>query len=93
MAMTRDEVLAALGDPAQIARELHEYAEDAESFSSQYGDILLKHPDRWVAFYHREVRTSAGSHEALLALIDNAGLPRDGTLIRFMDTDPPILIL
>ncbi len=87
------EILAHIGDPKKVDRELQEFDKTARLFLSQESTMLDRYPDEWVAFHGGEVRAHGPSLDSVLRQIDEAGLQRQQTLVRFIDKEPRKMIL
>ena len=84
------ELRALIGDPALVARELGEFSRAASSFSASAADFRRKYPGQWVALHGDQV-FAAPSFEAVLQALQEAGIPRAQTIIRFMDDAESVL--
>ncbi len=58
-----------------------------------YADILAQYPDKWVALGGADVLAVGDSMDEALSAMENLGIDRSAAVVRFMDTNPPILIL
>ena len=82
-----------IGDPAEVDRKLASYRRAAAVLSSEHARLVEKYPRQWVAFYDGDVRASARTLDELLAKVDEARLPRQEVLIRFIDRNERTMIL
>lgn len=82
-----------LGDPAEVARELELFAQDAALFSSDRDHLVETYAMRWVALYDGSVRADAPTLPRLLARVDALGIPRERAVVRFIDKNEPTMIL
>jgi len=58
-----------------------------------YTDLLDQYPDKWVALGDAGVLAVGDSMDEALSAMENLGINRSAAVVRFMDTNPPILIL
>ena len=58
-----------------------------------YTDLLDQYPDKWVALADSDVLAVGDSMDEALSAMENLGIDRSAAVVRFMDTNPPILIL
>lgn len=87
------EVLRLVGDPVQVDRSLQSFCKAASVLSSDHPRLIDKYPKQWVAVYNGEVKATATTFNALLAQVDRVHLPRDETIIRFIDRNQRTMIL
>ena len=86
--------LARLGaSPEQIERDLKAFSAAARVLSSDHPRLIDEHPKRWVGVYQGKVAASAESMDALLAELEDAGIPAGQTIVRFIDKEERTLIL
>ncbi len=90
---SRDEILKYIGDLSEYVRESRQFRKDARLLSEKHAQLLKKYPNQWVVFYKGKVRAHGDTHESVLAQIDKKGISRENILVRFLDENPPILIL
>jgi hypothetical protein len=95
MAVDKDEqfVREHIGDPADIVRELQEFGRSTRSLSNQYPDLVDRYPGQWVALHNGKVRAHGRTFQDVMQKIDQEGLPRARTVVRFIDQDDRIMIL
>ena len=86
-------ILEQIGDPADIARELKEFSRSTRSLDKQLPDLVDRYPDQWVAVLDGKVRAHGRTFEEVMQKIDQEGLPRKRTLVRFLERDPRAMIL
>jgi hypothetical protein len=86
-------ILDQLGDPADVARELREFRRAARSLSDQYPQLVDRYPDQWVAIFNGKVRAHGQSFQDVMEQIEREGLPRERTVVRFMDKSDRAMIL
>ncbi len=93
MPADREELLALIGDPRELDRDMAEFARSHDELSAKYEKLLKRYPNQWIAFHSGRVRARAESLEALLEIMDAKGVKRDKAHIRYLDPDPPVVIL
>ena len=81
------------GSAAQIDRELRSFGEAAKVLSSNHPRMIDEHPYRWIAVYEGTVRARARSLPDLFLRLDKKHIPRDKTIIRYIDRQERTLIL
>ena len=91
--MTQDEIAKLVGDSRKVGDELQAFRETAMLLSSRYRQLTERYPDQWIAMHNGKVRAHGDSLESVLRGIDEKGLSRDETVVRFMQKDPQTLIL
>ena len=55
--------------------------------------LLARYPDQWVAMGENGLARAANSHEALLARLNDQGIPAGDVATKFLNTRPETLIL
>jgi hypothetical protein len=78
---------------AQIDRELRTFREAARVLSSDHPRMIDEHPSRWIGVYDGRVAASGRSLKSLLERLKKKRIPRDQTIIRFIDRQERMLIL
>lgn len=91
--MTQDEIAKLIGDTREVGDALQAFRKTAMFLSSQYPQLIERYPGQWIAMHSNEVRAHGDSLESVLRKIDEKGLSRDETVVRFMQKDPQTLIL
>jgi len=86
-------VLEQLGDPADVDRELRKFRQSARSLSSEYGQLADRYAGQWVAAFDGKVRAHGQSFREVIEKIDQERLPREHTIVRFIDNDDRAMIL
>jgi hypothetical protein len=81
------------GSAAQIDRGLRRYGETARALSSDHPRMIDEHPSRWIGVYRGHVVATGRSLNALLARLQQNRIPREETIIRFIDKKERTLIL
>lgn len=92
--LTREEALRYLGGTAsEVADDLRQFANAARVLSSNHPRFIDECPQQWVGVYQGRVATSAKSLKALMAKMEQGGIPTEKAIVRFIDRDETILIL
>lgn len=91
--MNEKEVLEILGDPREVDRSLTVFRKSASRLSSRHSKMMERYPQEWVAVHAGRVRAHGASREAVLKELDEKGLARGETILRFIETEPRTLIL
>ena len=92
--MRAEELREIIGDPQKIHDDLREFRKTEKLFTtSKYNRLVEKYPDKWIAVTAGRVEAHGDSYEAVLQMICEKGLPRDSTIIEFIETDPITMIL
>jgi hypothetical protein len=77
----------------EIARGLRAFSRDAAMVSDLYENFIGEYDGQWIAFRDGGVRASAPSLPELLHEMDRLCLPRQSTVVRFITSAEPTLIL
>jgi hypothetical protein len=95
MTVDKDEqfIREQFGDPADVARELKAFSRSARSLDMQFPDLVKRYPEQWVAVFDGKVRAHGPTFEAVMDKIVQEGLPRDRTIVCFMDKGERVMIL
>ena len=93
MPVDREELLTLIGDLRKLDRDMAEFARSHDELSAKYSKLLKRFPNQWIAFYSGRVQARAESLEALLETMDAKGVKRNRAHIRYLDPDPPVVIL
>lgn len=80
------------GNEGMINASAH-YREVAARLFRERADLMVEHPDKWVAMGKSGVQAVGESLDDVLSQVDAKGVSRDDVFIEFLDTDPPALIL
>ena len=93
MADDEQSILEQLGDPADVARELKAFCQSARSLDRQLPDLVDRYPNQWVAVLDGKVRAHGRTLQDVIKKIDQKGLPREQTIVRFIDKGERVMIL
>ncbi len=70
-----------------------EHRRDRQYFGAHREELLEKYPDQWVAVFREEVIFGGPDRRAVSQMVVESGIHINHAVIRFIDTDPPTLIL
>ena len=88
-----DEILAEFGGAKQLAAIMADCDRRSRLLNSMMDDLLKAHPHAWVAMPESGDLIFAPSNEALLDQVRAAGQPTNTAVVRFLDPNPPAMIL
>lgn len=91
--MSEQEVLDIIGDPQEVDSALTAFRKSARKLSSRQSKMIERFPQEWVAIHAGRVRAHGASMDAVLKEIDEKGLARSETILRFIEVEPRTLIL
>ena len=93
--MRAEEIRKIIGDPQKIHDDLRDFRKTEKLFTtSKYNRLVEKYPDKWIAVTAgTRVEAHRDSYEAVLQMICEKGLPRESTIIQFIEKDPITMIL
>jgi hypothetical protein len=92
--LKREDVLALLGGPpAQVGRELDEFAASARALSSDHPRFIDEYPQQWVGVFQGQLRARGKTLKSVLAQLGEQGIRSEHALIRFIERDQRTLIL
>ncbi len=71
------------------------FAQSARSFEaiSSESDLVEKYPQKWIAVFDGSVQVVDEDLESLLIKLDELAIPRNQSLIKFVEAEPRTLIL
>jgi hypothetical protein len=73
--------------------ELAQFRQDADYYAEQFEQLLARYPDQWIAIYQRALVAAAADLPGLLAALRERGIPVEETLVKYLSTEEPVLIL
>lgn len=92
--LSRDEVQRLLGtSPEEAEKELRQFSQAAQVFSSNQPRLIDEHPDQWVGVFDGEVAASSGDFTQLMHQLVEKGYPPERTLVRFITREEMTLLL
>ena len=77
----------------EVSKALTAFRADIERFEAIQPELLKSNPNEWVAFIDGEVKAFAKSLAKLLTKTDRLGIMRESLIVRYLDPNPPTLIL
>jgi hypothetical protein len=86
-------VLEQIGNPADIDRELQIFRREARALAHRQRELKDRYRDQWIAVFDGEVRAAGRTFESVLKQVDREGLPKERTLVRYIDEDDRAMIL
>ena len=86
-------VITEMGGVQQLAVEIREYHEIVVRMRAEQAELLKKHTDRWIAMGRHGVLAVGDSMKEVLEEAERQGVDSGDTVVEFMDTSPPLLIL
>lgn len=94
-AKTRAEevILGQLGNPADIDRELQSFRRSARILSSHHPRLIDRYQKKWVAIYDGKTRAQGRTLQSIWQQLDKKGLPREHTIVRYIDKNQRTMIL
>ncbi len=87
------ELVGGMGGPEAIIAGLREYGLIVERMWAERTALTEAHPNRWVAMGKDGVLAIGDSIDEVLEEAESQGARGGDTVIEFLDTDPPVLIL
>ena len=92
--MHAEDIREIIGDPQKIHDDLRDFRKTEMLFTtSKYNQLVQKYPDKWIAVTAGRVEAHGDSYEPVLEMICEKGLPRESTIIQFIEKDPITMIL
>ena len=73
--------------------DLRQFGEDCKYLGDNWDKLLEQYPDRWVAVYCKKVIAVALTQEELIRLVSDHGIRPAKTAMKFLNTNPPILVV
>jgi hypothetical protein len=92
--LTPESALKLLGKrPGDVARELADFSASARVFSTDHPRLIDEHPQQWVGVYKGRVEAAGKTMKSVLSQLREKGVPKDETIVRFIDREEKTLIL
>ena len=79
--------------PAEIADGLRRFRRSAKILSSSRKHLIKDYDGKWVAVYEGDVKLAAKTLPELLRRMDEQGISRRDSIVRFIERDRRTLIL
>ena len=92
-AKAKAQVMAQLGNPKDVDRDLQSFRRAARVFSSNHPRLIDRYAKRWVAVHRGRVRASGKTFGSVMAQVDSKGLTRDSVIVRYIDKNQRTMIL
>ena len=86
-------ILDQLGDPADVVRELKAFRRAVRDLDNQHPHLVDCYPEQWVAVLDGKVRAHGPTFSEVMKKIDQEGLPKERTIVRFIDKVERAIIL
>jgi len=81
------------GGVAAIHAGLKDFEQRAKLMNTIHDDLVKKYPNQWVALLRGGKMCVGDTLTELMSEIDEKGLDRTSAFIKYMATDPPLMIL
>jgi hypothetical protein len=82
-----------LGNPAELAKELRSFRKAARVLSSDHPRLIIKYPKQWVAIYRGSVTAHSATLDSVLKKLQEKGIPKEQTIVRYIDRNRRTMIL
>ncbi len=92
-AKTKARIIEQLGNPREVDRQLQSFRKTVGVLSSDHPRLIDRYSNQWVAVYEGEVKASGNTLHAVVRKVEKQGLPRENTVVRFIDRSQRTLIL
>ena len=79
-----NELIEKMGGETCVREELELHRERWERMNDQYGDLMKKYPDQWIAIADREKPFAARIANELRAILDVEGIDRNSAAMKFI---------
>ena len=86
-------VIEEMGGYGALIDDLAEFRELRARLTKEYPNLVGKYPDKWIAMGKDGVVAAGDTKGEVLEAVDKNGIARSDTVVEFIDTDPPVLIL
>ncbi len=86
-------VIEELGGAQELAAGMREYHEIVVRMRTEQAELIKEHPDKWVAMGGDGVLAVGDSMKEVLEEVERQGVDSGETVVEFLDTSPPLLIL
>lgn len=82
-----------IGDPGKMAARMKAFQESAALLSSESTRLVEQYPDEWIGIHSGKVRAHGPTFESVLQALDEGGYSRQQAIIRYIESEPRIVIL
>ena len=87
-------LLEQLGDnPEKVAIELSKFSKTARVLSDEQENLIGTHTLQWVCIYEGKVSASSRTLTALMAKLEEKGIPANNAIVRYIEKNQSTLIL
>lgn len=76
-----------------ISSEFRCFRKSGLLFSSHHKRMIDKYPEQWVAVYDGKVKAHDHDYDIVLSRIDQIGIPRELTLMRYITKNRSSMVL
>ena len=87
------QIIKEMGGAKAVHAGLREFTNRVRTLDAKRGQLTREYPNKWIAMYNGEIDAIADSLEGLLEKMDSLGIPREGAVIKFMDTERRTMVL
>ena len=87
------EMIEESGGLKKVLQDMQAFKQTNRKFSKDYSGLVKLYNNQWVAYYDCRLQAHAHSREDLLEKINAMGVPRDGSVIRYVTDQPEKWIL
>ncbi len=70
--------------------EMEAYARTSRFLAGATRDLMMQYPRKWVVAYDEKICAIGDTLDDVLNQLDEKGIPRLGTAVRFLDPHPPV---
>ena len=88
-----DKTIAILGGKEAILDSLARFDEVLDRFDQEEAALTEQYPHKWVAVSKNGIEEVGDSIEEVLDACRSRGLTNPDVVVRYLDPDPPVLIL
>ena len=81
------------GGAAAIHAGLRDFGQRAKLMNTIHDDLIKKYPNQWVALLRGDKMCVGDTLTELLSEIDEKGLDRKSAVVKYLDTDPPLMVI
>ena len=85
-------MIADAGGPAKFFETDRDHWKPFNLMKERHAELMEKYPDKWVVMGDDGLICTGDSREEVCKVVDDLGIRRDHVRIKFMDTNPPIMI-
>ena len=86
-------VIEEMGGSGALIDDLAEFRKLRSRLTKEHPYLMEKYPDKWIAMGKDGVVAAGDTKGEVFQAVDRRGIVRSDTVVEFIDTDPPVLIL